>query len=86
MLSAGAGALAAGVPLLVMPAPLMAAAGQALFYESGLMRDYAVFCAAGALTLGWFVHHHFWFLEVRASGPAASQCSLFCAAPQPQAP
>ncbi len=75
MLSAGAGALAAGVPLLVMPAPLMAAAGLALFYESGLMRDYAVFCAASALTIGWFVHHHFWFLEVRNTILKACYCS-----------
>ncbi len=67
VLSAGAGALAAGVPLLVMPAPLVAAAGLALFHESGLLRDYAVFVAAALLTGGWFVHHHFWFLQVRAA-------------------
>ena len=75
VLSAGAGALAAGVPLLVMPAPLVAAAGLALFHESGLLRDYAVFVAAALLTGGWFVHHHFWFLEVRNSVPKAWQCS-----------
>jgi len=69
VLSAGAGALAAGVPLLVMPAPLVAAAGLALFHESGLLRDYAVFVAAALLTGGWFVHHHFWFLQARAPGP-----------------
>jgi hypothetical protein len=37
---------------------------QALWYESGQLRDYAVFAAGAALTAGWFLHHHFWFLEV----------------------
>ncbi len=38
VLSAGAGALAAGVPLLFMPAPLIAAAGLALYYKSGMLQ------------------------------------------------
>ena len=35
-----------------------------LWYESGQLRDYAVFAAGAALTSAWFLHHHFWFLEV----------------------
>jgi len=59
-----AGAFAAGVPLLVMPAPLVAASGLVLWFESGQLRDYAIFFAGSILTAAWFVHHHFWFLEV----------------------
>ena len=39
---------------------------QVLWYESGQLRDYAVFAAGAALTSAWFLHHHFWFLEVCA--------------------
>ena len=60
-----AGAFAAGVPLLVMPAPLVAASGLVLWFESGKSQDYAIFFAGALLTAAWFVHHHFWFLEVR---------------------
>ena len=59
------GAFAAGVPLLVMPAPLVAASGLVLWFESGQLRDYAIFFAGTILTSAWFLHHHFWFLEVR---------------------
>ncbi len=61
------GAFAAGVPLLVMPAPLVAASGLVLWFESGQLRDYAIFFAGTILTSAWFLHHHFWFLEVRLS-------------------
>ena len=37
---------------------------QVLWYESGQLRDYTVFAAGAALTFAWFLHHHFWFLEV----------------------
>ena len=39
---------------------------QALWYESGQLRDYAVFAAGAVVTAAWFLHHHFWFLQVRA--------------------
>ena len=61
-----AGAFAAGVPLLVMPAPLVAASGLFLWFESGQLRDYAIFVAGALLTTAWFVHHHFGFLEVNS--------------------
>ena len=64
IMSACAGAYAAGVPLLVMPAPLVAASGLVLWFESGQLRDYAIFFAGSILTSAWFLHHHFWFLEV----------------------
>lgn len=37
MLSCGAGGLACGLPLWLMPAPLVAASGIALFYDSGMV-------------------------------------------------
>eukprot|EP00884_Botryococcus_braunii_P004652 jgi/Botrbrau1/14188/Bobra.182_3s0121.1 len=64
LLSAGAGALAAGVPLLFVPAPLIGAAGLALYYESGMLRDYLLFVGGTLISCAWFLYHHFWFLEV----------------------
>lgn len=66
ILSAGAGALAAGVPLLLLPAPLIGAAYLALYYRSGLLRDYLLFVGCTVITCAWFLYHHFWFLEVRS--------------------
>lgn len=81
VLSAGAGALAAGVPLLFMPAPLIAAAGLALYYESGMLRDYLLFVGGAVLSAAWFVHHHFWFLEVLLERMALlTICKLLLAA------
>lgn len=53
MVAAGAGSLAAGVPVAVMPAPLVAAGGLAMFLDSNLMRDYLLFVAG---SLGTGVH------------------------------
>ena len=57
MLAAGAGSLAVGVPLTVMPAPLLAAGGLAMFLDSNLMRDYLLFLA-GTLCTGTFPRTH----------------------------
>lgn len=51
MVAAGAGSLAVGVPLAVMPAPLLAAGGLAMFLDSNAMRDYLLF-VAGSLGTG----------------------------------
>ena len=51
MVAAGAGSLAAGVPIAIMPAPLLAAGGLAMFLDSNLMRDYLLF-VAGSLGSG----------------------------------
>ena len=51
MLSAGAGSVAAGVPMTVMPAPLVAAGGLAMYLESAALRDYLLF-VAGSLGTG----------------------------------
>jgi hypothetical protein len=59
-----AGCFAVGVPITIMPAPLCAAAGVSLFYDSRSFRDYCIFFAGAVLTCTWFVHHYFWFLEV----------------------
>lgn len=52
MLSAGASSVAAGVPMMVMPAPLVAAGGLAMYLESAALRDYLLF-VAGTLSTGW---------------------------------
>ena len=64
MASAGLGGVAAGVPLVLMAAPLLAAGGLALYLESLQLRDYAVFMFGASLTVAWFIVHHFWFLDV----------------------
>jgi hypothetical protein len=51
MLSAAVGALAAGLPIWMLPAPLLAASGLAMFYETRSLRDYLLF-VAGALATG----------------------------------
>lgn len=76
ILSAGAGALAAGVPLLLLPAPLIGAAYLALYYRSGLLRDYLLFVGCTLITCAWFLYHHFWFLEVRCPGPRSLSLPL----------
>lgn len=55
MLSAGAGSVAAGVPMTVMPAPLVAAGGLAMYLESAALRDYLLF-VAGALGTGGYIY------------------------------
>ena len=54
-----------GIPLQWLPAPLLAACGLALFYDSRSLREYLVFVIGAMVTLGWFVYHHFWFLDIR---------------------
>ena len=51
MIAAGAGALAAGVPITVMPAPLLAAGGLAMYLDTDALRDYLLF-VAGTLGTG----------------------------------
>jgi hypothetical protein len=51
MIAAGAGALAAGVPITVMPAPLLAAGGLAMYLDTDALRDYLLF-VAGVLGTG----------------------------------
>ena len=43
MCSATAGGLAAGLPLHIMPAPMLAATGLAMFYEGKELRYYCMF-------------------------------------------
>lgn len=43
MCSATAGGLAAGLPLHIMPAPMLAATGLAMFYEGRELRYYCMF-------------------------------------------
>ena len=76
-----AGAFAAGLPLLVMPAPLVAASGLVLWFESGQLRDYAIFFAGAMLTAAWFLNHHFVFLEVGNWAPECTSCSVLTSSP-----
>ena len=64
VLSACAGGISVGLPLFMMVAPLLGSAGFALFYDSGMLRDYFMFCAGTLTSLGWLLWHHFWFLEI----------------------
>jgi hypothetical protein len=65
LLCTTAGAVAAGVPFEWLPAPLVAAVGLALYYDSRSVREYAIFVAGALVTGAWFVSHHFWFLDAR---------------------
>lgn len=55
VLCGGAAALAVGMPPLVMPAPMLAASGLVLFYESQvgghLQSDAVPLCSQAAVTL-----------------------------------
>lgn len=65
VMSCGAAGVACGLPLWLMPAPLLAGSGIALFYDSGSIRDYCLFSAGTFATGLWFLHHHYWFLNVQ---------------------
>eukprot|EP00879_Flechtneria_rotunda_P012843 GHRR01013409.1.p1 GENE.GHRR01013409.1~~GHRR01013409.1.p1 ORF type:complete len:1004 (+),score=317.90 GHRR01013409.1:346-3357(+) len=60
-----AGSLAVGVPFHWLPAPMAAAIGLATYYDSGNLRDWGLFVVGAFLSAGWFVHHHFWFLDFK---------------------
>lgn len=68
MISASVGSLAAGIPMWVLPAPLLSAAGLAMYYETRTLRDYLLFTAGALVTGGWLVWQHFWFLDVVLDG------------------
>jgi len=78
IVSASLGSIAAGIPLTVMAAPLSSAGGLALALESRQLRDYSLFVVGGAVTLAWFMVHHFWFLDVdmQVGGVSALVCRL----------
>lgn len=57
--------IATGIPLPVLPAPLVSAGGLALALESRQIQDYMLFVAGGLTTSAWFILHHFWFLDVK---------------------
>jgi hypothetical protein len=68
MLSTAIGCLIIGVPIWVLPAPLIAAAGVTMYSESRSMRDYSLIVLGGLTTAGWFLWHHFWFLDIELDG------------------
>jgi hypothetical protein len=84
MLSAALGSLAAGLPIPILPAPLLAAAGMSMFYESRSMREYILFAAGAVVSGGWFLWHHFSFLDVQLDGISLHNlCILILAAMVP---
>lgn len=54
LLCTTAGALAAGVPFQWLPAPLVAACGLALFFDSHSLREYIVFVGGAFITGKYF--------------------------------
>ncbi|KAK3268371.1 hypothetical protein CYMTET_23122 [Cymbomonas tetramitiformis] len=74
-LSALVVSVVAGMPFYVWPAPLLAALGLAQFYASRAQRDYLFFILGSAISFGWFLSHHFWFLDVSFAGV---HLSLLC--------
>ena len=84
MLSAAVGALAAGLPIWMLPAPLVAASGLAMFHDSRALRDYALFVVGALATGAWFMWHHFAFLEIAVGGLSLrALCVLVLAAMVP---
>lgn len=63
MVSASVGGLVMGLPIWVLPGPLIAAAGLALFFDSRTFRDYLIFVVGAVATGTWFLWKHFWFLK-----------------------
>ncbi len=81
MISSAIGCLVVGVPIWALPAPLVAAAGVAMYCESGSIRDYLFVVIGGLSTAAWFLHHHFWFLDVSLDGMhLRTLCGLIFAA------
>ncbi|PSC73750.1 no exine formation 1 [Micractinium conductrix] len=86
MLSAAVGALAGGLPMWMLPAPLLAASGLAMFYDTRALRDYLLFVVGSLATGGWFLWHHFWFLDIELDGMHLRVlCALVLAAMLPAA-
>ena len=85
MISASVGGLVMGLPIWVLPAPLVAAAGFSLFFESRLLRDYLIFAAGAVATGVWFLWKHFWFLQdIQLDGmPLRTLCILLAVAMLP---
>ena len=63
VLAACALSAAAGVPFWALPAPLTAAAGLALFWETRRTRHSLLFAAGALASAAWFASHHFGHLS-----------------------
>jgi hypothetical protein len=85
MVSSSIGGLVMGLPIWVLPAPLLASAGLALFFDSRSFKDYLVFVVGALATGGWFLWKHFWFLkDIHLDGmPLRTLCILLGAAMLP---
>jgi hypothetical protein len=85
MVSSSIGGLVMGLPIWVLPAPLLASAGLALFLDSRSFKDYLVFVVGAIATGLWFLWKHFWFLkDIHLNGmPLRTLCVLLGAAMLP---
>jgi len=85
MVSSSIGGLVMGLPIWVLPAPLLASAGLALFLDSHSFKDYLVFVTGAIATGLWFLWKHFWFLkDIHLNGmPLRTLCVLLGAAMLP---
>ena len=63
-----AACVAVGLPLTILPAPLISAAGMGLFYRTRNLQEFLLFLVGAGITGLWFVGHHFWFLDVSWAG------------------
>ena len=79
VIAAGAGGLAAGMQVWAVPAPLAAAAGLALYWESSSLRDYTVFAGGCLASLAWFGYHHYGFLDPATHDGAALRSAVTAA-------
>ena len=68
MVSTAIGSLVLGLPIWALPAPLIAAAGVALYFESRALRDYSLVVVGGLCTCAWFLWQHFWLLDINLDG------------------
>ncbi|WPT14438.1 hypothetical protein PSENEW3_00000568 [Picochlorum sp. SENEW3] len=81
MISTAIGSLVLGLPIWALPAPLIGAAGVALYFESRALRDYGLVVIGGLCTCAWFLWQHFWFLDIKLDGMSLKViCSLIFAA------
>ena len=85
MVSASVGGLVMGLPVWVLPAPLIASAGLALFFDSRTLRDYLIFVVGAIATGVWFLWRHFWLLkDIDLDGlPLRTLCVLLAIAMVP---
>ncbi|KAL4191966.1 hypothetical protein AMTRI_Chr06g191580 [Amborella trichopoda] len=76
----GAGAVVVGVPLLLLPVPVISGFYLARFLTKKSLPSYFIFVGLASLTVTWFVVHNYWSLNIWVAGMALkSFCKLIVA-------